>query len=133
MPNPHDVLGPTVLDNPFGHFRAQRWNTRGARLVAPKPRRALVPEPFLPAPDHRLGLAGGAHDFGSAITIGRYKHNLGPPDVLLRAVAVSHHRLKRAALDRTQLNVRSLVHSSDSHTRVRQGIPERIELSDLVH
>src|ERR1700732_503794 len=28
---------------------------------------------------------------------------------------------------------RSLVHSSDSHTRVRQGIPERIELSDLVH
>jgi len=33
----------------------------------------------------------------------------------------------------TQSNVRSLVHSSDSHTRVRQGIPKRIELSDLIH
>src|SRR3974377_1016356 len=96
-------------DNPVRHFRAQRWNTRGARLVAPKPRRALVPEPFLPAPDHRLVLAGGAHDFGSAIALGRHQHNLCPPDVLLRAVAVSHHRLKRTAVDRTQLNVRSLV------------------------
>src|SRR6516164_7364331 len=120
-------------DNPFGHRRTQRWNTRAARLVAPKPCRAVVPEPFLPAPDHRLGLAGGAHDFGSAITLGRHQHNLCPPDVLLRAVAVSHHRHKRAAVDRTQLNVRSLVHSSDSHTLARQGIPERIELSDLAH
>src|SRR5437660_11582640 len=88
MPNPHDVLGPTVLDNPFGHFRAQRWNTRGARLVAPKPRRALVPEPFLPAPDHRLGLGGGAHDFGSAMTIGRCQHILGPPAGLFSACRV---------------------------------------------
>ena len=51
------------------------WRDRNTpRFVAPKPRRALVPEPFLPAPDHRLGLAGGAHDFGSAITIGRHQH-----------------------------------------------------------
>ncbi len=33
----------------------------------------------------------------------------------------------------TQSNVGSLMHSSDSHTRVRQGIPKRIETSDLVH
>ena len=119
--------------HPFGHLKAQRRNARGACLVAPKPRRALVVEPFLPAPDHGLGFAGVAHDFGSATTIGRHKHNLCPPAVLLPAVAVSHYRLKRAAVDRTQLNVCSLVHSSNSHTRVRQGIPERIELSDLVH
>jgi hypothetical protein len=31
------------------------------------------------------------------------------------------------------LNVRSLVHPTDSHTQVLQGIPKRIEMLDLVH
>jgi hypothetical protein len=75
----------------------------------------------------------GPHDFGSATTIGRQKHNLRSPDVLLRAVAVGHHRLKLPTVSDTQLNVGSLVHSSDSHTRVCQRIPKRIEMSDLVH
>ena len=57
------------------------------------------------------------------MTIGRQKHNLRSPNVLLWAVAVGHHRLKLAAVGGTQLNVGSLVHSSDSHTRVRQRIP----------
>jgi len=57
------------------------------------------------------------------MSIGRQKDNLRTPNVLLWAVAVGHHRLKLTALGGTQSNVRSLVHSSDSHTRVRQGIP----------
>ena len=65
-----------------------------------------------------------------AMTIGRQKHNLRPPNVLLRAVAVGRHRLKLAAVGGT---VGSLVHSSDSHTRVHQRMPKRIEMSDLVH
>jgi hypothetical protein len=117
----------------FGHRRAQRRNARGTRLVAPKPRHAFLTEPFLPAPDHRLGLAGGPHDFRSAMSIGRQKDNLRSPNVLLRAVAVGHHRFKLTAVGGTQSIVRSLVHSSDSHMRVRQGIPKRIELSDLIH
>jgi hypothetical protein len=36
------------------------------------------------------------------------QHNLRPPDVLLQAVAVGHHRLKPAAVGGTQSNVRSL-------------------------
>src|ERR1700723_262895 len=98
--------------NAFGYLWAQWWNARGPSLVAPKPRYAFFAKPFLPAPDHRLGLAGGAHDVGSAMTIGRQKLNLRPPNVLLR-------------------NVGSLVHSSDSHTRVHQRMPKRIEMSDL--
>ena len=67
------------------------------------------------------------------MTIGRQKHNLRSPDVLSRAVAVGHHRLKLLAVGDTQLNVGSLVHSSDSHTRICQRIPKRIEMSDFVH
>jgi hypothetical protein len=119
--------------NAFGHLWAQRRDARRPRLVAPKPCHAFLAKPFLPAPDHRLGLAGGPHDFGGAMIIGRQKHNLRSPDVLLQAVAVGHHRLKLAAVGGAQSNVRSLVHSADSHTRVRQRIPKRIEMSDLVH
>jgi hypothetical protein len=67
------------------------------------------------------------------MTIGRQKHNLRSPNALLRTVAVSHHRLKLVPVGGTQLNVGSLVHSANSHTRNRQRIPKRIEMSDLVH
>jgi hypothetical protein len=53
--------------------------------------------------------------------------------VLLRTVAVGDNRFKLLAVGGTQLNVGSLVHSSDLHTRVRQRIAKRIEMSDLVH
>jgi hypothetical protein len=51
----------------------------------------------------------------------------------LRAVAVRHHRFEFAAVGTAQSDVPSLVHSADSHTRVPQGIPERIEMLELVH
>jgi len=102
-------------------------------FFAPKPRHAFLAEPFLPAPDHRLGLAGGQHDLGSAMSIGPQKNNLRPPNVLLRAVAVGDNRLKLLPFEGTQLNVGSLMHSSQSHMRVCQRIPKRIEMSDLVH
>jgi hypothetical protein len=43
----------------------------------------LLSEPLLPAPDHRLGLAGPLHDLGSAATIGPLKNDLCSPNVLL--------------------------------------------------
>jgi hypothetical protein len=52
---------------------------------------------------------------------------IGKRRVLLRAVPVSH-RLKLVPVGGTQLNVGSLVHFANSHTRVRQRIPKRIEL-----
>ena len=117
----------------FDHFRAQRRDARWSRFIPPKPHSTLLSEPLLPTPDHRLGLAGRLHDLGSAATIGRQKNDFCPPNVLLRAVAVRHRRLKRTAIGGAQSDVRSLVHSSDSHVRGRQGIPKRIEMSDLDH
>jgi hypothetical protein len=73
------------------------------------------------------------HDLSRAATIGRQKHNPCPPNMLLRAIAVGDHGLKLAAVGSAQLDLRSLVHPPDSHTRVLQGIPKRIELSDLDH
>jgi hypothetical protein len=111
----------------------QRRDARWPRLVTPKPRRTVVPEALLPAPDHCLGLASRLHDLGSAPAIGRQKNDLRSPDVLLRAVAVRHHRFKLAPVGSAQSDIPSLVHSLSSHARVRQGIPKRIEMSDLVH
>src|SRR5436190_9646742 len=49
------------------------------------------------------------HDLGSAATVGRQKNYFRSPNVLLRAVAVRHHRFKLAALGSAQSDIRSLV------------------------
>jgi hypothetical protein len=98
-----------------------------------KVRGSFLAEAVLPTPDHRLGLARCTHNLSRAMTIGSQKHDPGPPDVLLRAIAVRHSRFERAAVSAAQSNVRSLMHSPDSHVRVRWGILTRIEMSDLVH
>ena len=64
-------------DHTFSHLGAQRRNARPPGLVPPKARGSFVAETFLPAPDHRLGLAGGLHDLCRAATIGRQKDDLG--------------------------------------------------------
>ena len=117
----------------LGHLRAQRRDARWPRFIAPKSRRAVVPESLLPPPDHRLGFTGCLHDLGSAATIGGQKNDFRPPNVLLRAIAVGHHCFKLGAVGGAQSDIRSLVHPADSHTRVRRGIPQRIEMLDLVH
>jgi hypothetical protein len=73
------------------------------------------------------------HDLSRAATIRRQKDDLCPPNVLLRAIAVRDHGLKLATVGSTQLDIRSFVHPLDSHTRVLQGIPKRIEVLDWVH
>jgi len=120
-------------DHTFSHLGAQRRNARPPRLIPPKARGSFVAETFLPAPDHRLGLASSLHDLCRAAPSGGQKDDLGSPYVLLRAIAVGDHRLKLAAVGSTQSDISSFAHSPDSHTRVLQGIPKRIEVSDLDH
>ena len=48
-------------------------------------------------------------------------------------IAVGDHGFKLATVGSAQLDIRSLVHPPDSHTRALQGIPKRIEVSDLDH
>src|SRR5712671_8123703 len=85
-------------DHTFSNLRAQWRNARPPRLVPPKASGSFIAETLLPAPDHRLGLAGRLHDLGSAATIGRQKHNLCPPSVLLRVLrlATTASRLLRS-------------------------------------
>ncbi len=82
-----------------------------------------VPEPFLPAPDHRLGFTACLHDLGSAATILAHQTCFCG---LLRLANTASSLLRSAALNR--IFVRSC-----SHTLGRQEIFKRIEMSDLVH
>jgi hypothetical protein len=52
---------------------------------------------------------------------------------LILSLRMRHHRFKLAPVGSAQSDIPSLVHSLSSHARVRQGIPKRIEMSDLVH
>ena len=110
--------------NAFGHFWAQRGNARGPVLS----RRS----PATPSSPNR--------------SCQRQISVLALPMVRVISAVPSEERsfarqtcfcglLRIATTDSssfTQLNVGSFVHSSNSHTRVRQRIPKRIEMSDLV-
>jgi hypothetical protein len=88
------------IDHSLHRGRRQRRLAGFARLVD-----AFGHETSLPAPHHRLGLAGSAHDLGRAAAVGRCKDDFGAPDMLLRRVAIGHNRLKRTAIVRVTLTV----------------------------
>jgi len=94
---------------------------------------AFGAKPFLPAPDDGLGLSGSPHDLGGAVAVGGQQDDLGPPDMLLRAVPIGDNRLQLGSVGGAQFDLGSFVHSPDSHDRVRRGILKRIEMSDLAH
>jgi len=52
-----------------GHLRTERRDARGPRLVVQEAVDAFLHEPFLPAPDAGLRLAGPAHDLVGANTV----------------------------------------------------------------
>src|SRR3954467_2636706 len=52
-----------------GHLRTERRDARGPRLVVQEAVDAFLHEPFLPAPDAGLRLAGPAHDLVGANTL----------------------------------------------------------------
>ena len=75
-------------DDALNRFGAQRLNARGTRLVAKQAVEPFLNETLLPAPNSGLGLGSAAHDLVRADAIGGQQHDLSPPDVLLRRVAV---------------------------------------------
>jgi hypothetical protein len=84
----------TKGDDALDDRRIELGDPRRPRLVAQKPLEALGCETLLPAPDASLGLAGLAHDRVRADALGRQKHDLSSPDMLLRCVAVFDQRVK---------------------------------------
>ena len=78
---------------------AERRNARRPGLVAQQAVDPFRGEAFLPAPDASLRLARSAHDLNGAKTVRRQQHDLGPPGMLLRDVAVTDDRPQAAAID----------------------------------
>jgi hypothetical protein len=66
-----------------------------------------------PSQWRHIGLAGSLHDLCRTAPSGGQKHNLGPPYVLLRAIAVGDHSLKLAAVGSAQSDIGSFVHPTD--------------------
>ena len=86
------------IDHPLHGGGRQRRLAGLARLVARQPFDALRHEPRLPAPHHRLRLAGPAHDLGRAAAVGGGKDDVGAPHMLLRRAAIRDDRLKPTAI-----------------------------------
>ena len=91
-------LGRGQRDHLVDHLLAERRDARRPRLVAQQAVDAFLGEALLPAPDAGLRLARPAHDLDGAEAVRRQQHDLGPPDMLLRAVAVTDDRLQAAAV-----------------------------------
>ena len=121
------------LHHPLGDVRAQLRDAGGPRLVAQKTLDTFLPEPFLPAPDGSFGRAGPAHDLVRAKPLGRKKHDLGPPDMLLWRVAVLQNRPQPLAVRWLYSDGDSCAHAADSHAPARLEIPSGSQMSDAIH
>src|SRR3954453_18425659 len=112
---------------------AERRNARRPGLVAQQAVDPFRGEAFLPAPDASLRLARPAHDLNGAKTVRRQQHDLGPPGMLLRDVAVTDNRAQAAATDGGEGDGDTRAHAPESHGSNRSGIPSWIQSSDLIH
>ena len=93
------------------HRGGRPWRFAGfARLVARQPVHALGHEPLLPAPDHRLGLAGSPHDLRPCRSRRQSPEMIfGAPNMLLRRVAIANDFLKPTAILRRNLRQQFLL------------------------
>ena len=58
---------------------------------------------------------------------------LGPPDMLMRCVAIPYDRAQTAAINGLEKNGNSGSHAPDLHATSQTRIPFRIQMSDLIH
>ena len=119
-------LAGRIAGRPFDHARDHRLvQGRLARrpgLVAQQTIDAGLHEALLPAPDHRLALAGLSHDRGRAQPVGRQQHDPRPPYLFLRAVPIGDDRGQSPAILDTNVNDDSRAHRANSHERYTWGI-----------
>ena len=126
-------LGRGERHDPVDHLLPERRHTGGPRLVAQEALDTDPGEALLPAPDAGLRCAGPAHDLNRADALGREQYDLGPPDVLLRRVAIRDNRIEAAAFRGRKRDRDPRAHAPDSHAPEPAGIPVRTHLSDLIH
>jgi hypothetical protein len=120
-------------DDALGRLGAQRFDARGTRLVAQQSVEPLLDKAFLPAPNTGLGLASPPHNLTRADPIGGQQHDLRPPDVLLRCVAVFNLGFEPTNIDGRNGERFSSAHRADSHDAHAVGIPLGIQMSGSIH
>src|SRR3954454_16619532 len=94
------AISPVGLTNrrtTLGDIRPEWWDARGSCLITQKTVVTRLHEAFLPAPHTGLRLAGPAHNLIGADTVCAQQDDLGPPDMLMRCVAISCDRGQTAA------------------------------------
>ena len=119
-------------DDAFGDGRIELRDAGGPRLVTQKSVHPFGREAFLPAPDASLGLAGLAHDRVRARPFGAEQHDLRPPDVLLRGVAVFNKSTEPVHVGGGDGKGNPGSHAADSHNKSPPGIPIGIQMSDAI-
>jgi hypothetical protein len=83
--------------------------------------------------DSGLGLASLVHDLIGAEPVCTQQDDLSPPHLLLRHVAIPHERLQTETVGRSNDDGNTRSHASDSHAIGSSGIPQGIQMSDLIH
>ena len=120
-------------DDTLGHRRAEGRDARGAGLVPKQPLHARLHETPLPAPHAGLGFAGHAHDPVGADVLRRKQHDLGAPDMLLRAVPIRRDLSEAGMIGRTEADDDTDTHCLASHTPPETGIPSGTLPSGVIH
>ncbi len=110
------------MHNALLRLRAQRCEAPRTGFVAQEAHHAFGHEPLLPAPDSGFAGAAAAHNLRRAAAIGRQQDDARAPDVLLRAVAIRHNRLKLRAILGCYFHFDSIEHPADSHGGAGMGI-----------
>ena len=125
-------ISPGERYDTLGDIRTEGRDARGSRLIAQETGMTLLHEAFLPAPHASLRLAGLAHDLIGADAVRAQQDDLGPPDMLVRCVAIPRERGQTAAISRLESDGNSGSHAPDSHVSSPPGIPYGIQMSDLI-
>ena len=126
-------IGSGERDDTLGDIRAEWRDARGSRLIAQEAVVTSLHEAFLPAPHTGLRLAGLAHDLIGADAVRAQQDDLGPPDMLMRRVAIPRERCQTAAVTGLESDGNSGSHAPDSHATSPAGIPFGIQMLDLIH
>jgi hypothetical protein len=126
-------ISPGERYDTLGDIRTERRDARGARLIAQQAVVTSLHEAYLPAPHTGLRLAGLAHDLVGADAVRAQQDDLGPPDMLVRRVAIPRQRRQTAAISGLESDGNSGSHGPDSHVSSPPGIPYGIQMSDLIH
>jgi hypothetical protein len=120
-------------DDALGRLDAQGLDARGTRFVTEQSIEPSIDKALLPTPNAGLGLPGPSHDLVRADAIGGQQHDLSPPNVLLRRVAVLNQSFEPTNIGGRERERFSSAHRADSHVEPAPGIPFGTQKLGSIH